>query len=120
MNDSNADMREDYNSFVNESLDSGIIWGLRSQEGWAVCASNDYPDKEVILFWSKKNKALEHAIDDWSDYLPVKIGLDDFIDSWLHGMDEDGVFAGVNWNIDLSGVEIEPIVLIDDFLDDED
>ncbi len=113
------DIRANYHSFVNDTLESGQVWGLKNKEGWAVCASNDYPDKEVILFWSQKKYAKQHAIDEWSDFKPVRIELDEFIDSWLHGMDEDGVFAGINWDLELVGVEIEPIVLIDDFLDDE-
>jgi hypothetical protein len=34
--------------------------------------------------------------------------LDDFIDKWLFGMDEDGALVGPNWDADLVGLEVDP------------
>jgi len=110
--------KKNYQDFIENVLHTQKVWGLQCAEGWAVCESNDYKDKEVLLFWSDENKAKKLAIDEWADYQPMMIEIDEFIDSWLHGMDEDGIYVGVDWGADLDGVEIEPVVLIDDLLDD--
>ena len=39
------------------------------------------------------------------------IALNVFFDSWLDGMQKQQVFAGVNWDKDLCGLEIEAMVL---------
>ena len=52
--------------------------------------------------------------------MPTKIDFDDFIDEWLHGMHEDEVLAVPNWNQELIGPEIEPIILIEDLIGEED
>lgn len=50
-------------------------------------------------------------IDEWAHYQPAEIDLDRFIDLWLRGMHQDGVLAGVNFNADLAGLEVEPVRL---------
>jgi len=110
-------LKTDYQAFIEQVLEFEIVWGLQSDEGWAVCESNDYIEKEVLLFWSSKALAKIHVTDEWKKYQPIAIELNEFIDSWLHGMDEDGIYAGVNWTKELDGIEIEPVILIDDLLD---
>ena len=40
--------------------------------------------------------------------------LDEFIDDWLPGMDEDKLLVGVNWNAEFEGDETEPLDLLDE------
>lgn len=117
---SEVSLRDYYESFINEVLATEIVWGLSNDEGWAVCESNDFPSKEVLLFWSNEKLAKELCQAEWSEYNPVPIRFDDFIDAWLHGMCEDEVLAGINWNQALIGPEIEPLMLIEDLLDEEE
>ena len=73
----------------------------------------------VMPFWSVESEAKRACTDDWSDYQPNPIRIDDFIDAWLHGLEEDNTLVGINWDETLEGVEIEPVILIDDLLDEE-
>lgn len=105
-----ADLRDNYDRFVSRVRESKTVWGLKSEEGWAYCPSNEI-DCDVLLFWSEEAYAKRHAVGDWSNYKPAAIPLASFIDNWLHGMHEDGVLAGANFNADLAGLEIEAIEL---------
>lgn len=108
MNDPTTQAEENHERFVDEVLESGLIWGLRSDQGWAVCESNEYEDTDVYPFWSGEAEARLHCCDDWAGFVPDSLPLDVFIDTWLAGMSEDGVLVGTNWDSELSGLELEP------------
>ena len=112
-------VRELYESFIEEVLENEIVWGLSNEEGWAVCDSNDFEGSEAMPFWSSEHLAKKLCVDDWSDYKPRPIPLDEFIDDWLHGMHEDELLVGTNWDDELVGPEVEPVMLIEDLLEDE-
>ena len=112
-------LRKDYEQFIEEVIGTEVVWGLSNEEGWASCDSQDFEGRAVIPFWSDDKKAVKVCCDDWDGYLPTPIRFDEFIDDWLHGMHEDEVLAGVNWDPDLVGVEIEPLMLIEDLLEGE-
>lgn len=112
--------RDTYENFIDEVLDNEIIWGLSNEEGWASCDSNDFESRQVIPFWSSEKLAQKLCIDDWADNKPTPIRFNDFIDAWLHGMHDDEVMAGINWDEELVGPEIEPLMLIEDLIGDED
>ncbi len=115
----NEDFRTQYQRFIDDALELDIVWNLQSEDGFALCESDEFEDKQVMPFWSREQDAKAACVEDWSVYKPNPIRFDDFVDAWLHGMDEDDVYVGVNWNDDLAGVEIEPVVLIEDLLADE-
>jgi hypothetical protein len=103
-----ADMQANYDRFVRRVKSFGVVWGLKSDEGWAFCPSNEY-DCNLYPFWSDEAYARRHCINEWADYKPTQIPLDEFIDSWLKGMHDAGELVGVNFNSDLAGLEVEPI-----------
>jgi len=113
------EFRETYERFIEEADELEVVGNLKSSDGFAICESNEFEDTEVMPFWSQQNEAKSMCTDDWSAYEPNPIRIDDFIDAWLHGMEEDGLYVGVNWNKDLDGVEIEPVMLIEDLLGEE-
>jgi hypothetical protein len=97
---------ESYERFVSRVLKSGMVWGLRASDGgWAVSPSQAKEGQKVMVFWSDRAYADRHAKDEWQDYSPVAIPLNDFIDSWLYGMHQDGVMVGPNWDAQLCGAE---------------
>lgn len=117
--DEQISARECYESFIDEVLDTEVIWGLCAEEGWAVCDSNDFEGRQAMPFWSNEKLAQALCVEDWSDYKATPIRFDEFIDAWLHGMHEDEVLVGINWDDELVGPEIEPIMLIEDLIGDE-
>lgn len=110
------DFRENYEQFLMEADQLEIVWNLKNKEGFAISESTIDESLQVMPFWSNEKAAKAACNDDWSEYQPNPIAIDDFIDAWLHGLEEDGIAVGVNWSESLEGVEIEPVILIDDLL----
>lgn len=109
------DLEENLDRFVVEGLEQGCIWGLQGPEGWALCASEHHEDMDVIPLWSQEQFARIHCVEDWSEYRPVAIDINEFLEEWLPGMHDDVLLVGVNWNQDLEGDEIEPLDLLEEF-----
>ena len=110
------DLQENLDRFIVESLERGCVWGLCDSEGnWAMVPSDEDDDVGVIPFWSDKPLAEQLCVDEWSVYEPVAIAMEEFLDDWLMGMHEDVHRAGVNWNEDLEGQELEPLDLLEEF-----
>lgn len=108
MSNLSSDSQANHERFVREVRASGLVWGLKSDQGWAVCESGEYPGTDVYPFWSDEADARTHCSDEWSAYSPASLDLDLFIDTWLAGMSEDGVLVGTNWDAELSGLEVDP------------
>jgi len=111
MHDSSKANADSLDAFVERAVTSGQIWGLASRDGWAVCASSDDDNIDVYPFWSQEAAARRHCVDEWSVFRPAAVSIDDFIEDWLPGMEEDEVLAGTDWNADLEGLEVEPAYL---------
>lgn len=77
-----ATSESNYRRFIKRVRESGEVWGLRSDDGWAYCASNEYEDTDVLVFWSDRAYAQRHVQGDWSKHKPTAITLDNFIDNW--------------------------------------
>lgn len=99
--------------FVQEVAESGELFGLFDEEqGWANCHAHDNKDAEAVyLFWSDAASAAKLKEAEWKDYQVEPIALEVFFESWLDGMQKQKVFAGVNWDHELCGLEIEAMVL---------
>ena len=106
-----ADAEANHDEFVRRVLESGLVWGLKSSIGWAVCESSEYEDTVVYPFWSEQAYAEPHCTGDWSHFVPTSVDLDAYIGQWLPGMHEDDVLVGTNWDAELSGLEWEPLDL---------
>ena len=107
-----AASNERHERFVHQVLESGEVWGLKSQAGWAVAPSNDDEDSRVLPFWSDRAYAAQCAREQWQDYSATRIPLGGFCDSWLPGMHKDGRLVGTNWNAHLIGKECKAMELL--------
>lgn len=106
---------ENLDRFIVESIEHGCVWGLQGPDGWALCGSEKYENTDVIPFWSQESFARVHCQEDWKDYEPVAVELEEFLEDWLTGMHEDVILVGVNWDEELEGVEMEPLDLLEEF-----
>lgn len=106
---------ENLDRFIVESIEHGCVWGLQGPDGWALCDSEKYDNTDVMPFWSQESFARVHCQEDWKDYEPVAIELEEFLEDWLTGMHEDVILIGINWDEDLEGVEMEPLDLLEEF-----
>jgi len=110
-----ADPEANLDRFIVEALTQGCVWGLEGPEGWALCASEQSDETDVMPFWSQESFAKAHCQDDWSEYKPVAVDLNEFLDDWLPGMHEDVILIGINWDENLEGEEYEPLDLLQEF-----
>ena len=110
-------MKEQYlkraEQFVDQVVSEGELFALFDEgQGWANCHAHDNKDATAVyLFWSDEKEARKLKTEEWANYQVIAITLDVFFDSWLDGMQKQQVFAGVNWDQDLCGLEIEAMVL---------
>ena len=100
-----------HDKFVNDVVRFKKVWGLKLEDNWAVSKSAEFEDAEVLLFWSDKNLAEACATDDWHDYVAESMETPEFLEAWLPGMYEEGIAVGTNWTHELEGLEMDPISL---------
>lgn len=103
-----ADIQANLELFIEETKETQLVWGLMNDEGWLSCDSTEFEESEVMPFWSSKEDAQKHNVEEWADFDVVEIPLDVFVEDWLLTLDEDGILVGTNWNANLEGREIEP------------
>jgi len=97
---------ENRQRFVRRAVDGGQVWGLKGAAGWAICDSVESAETQVMPFWSDRAYAARAAREEWAAYTPTAIPLAVFIDTWLAGMQKDGVLVGPNWDANDCGVEL--------------
>jgi hypothetical protein len=108
------DFDENYELFIADALDTGCVWALEGEEGFALCPSVDSEDIDVMPLWSQPEYAQVHSKDEWAKYEVVPIATEELLDEWLEGLHGDLILVGVNWNEAMEGVEIEPLDLLED------
>jgi hypothetical protein len=109
------DYEENLDRFVVEAIESGVVWGLATEQGdWALVDSERSDDVEVMPFWSDRRLAEPLCSGEWAVYQPVAIDLEEFLDDWLPGLHADVLMVGVNWDEQLVGEEYEPLDLSDE------
>ncbi|GLT13949.1 DUF2750 domain-containing protein [Vibrio algivorus] len=103
-----SDIQANLDLFVQETQEMKLVWGLKNEDGWLACDSSEFENSEVMPFWSSKEDAQMHNVEEWSDFEVLEIPLDIFVEDWLITLSEDGVLIGINWNAQLEGKEVEP------------
>jgi hypothetical protein len=112
----NATTESKYKLFIERVAASKLVWGLKNKKGWANAESNEDEEIAIIPFWSDRAYAKACAKDDWRDYSATEIPLPEFLESWCVDMADEGVLAGVNWDANMFGKEVDALVLATDVL----
>ena len=79
------------------------VWSLRDNEGWATLGLGE---KIFFPVWPKKEYADICISEEWKNYYPESIDLEEFLDEWIDGLKEDNIRITVMWN-NGSGIDIE-------------
>ena len=111
MSEFNQSVETSYKQFIQQVVNTEVVWGLTKDETWATSSSNEFEDAEVILFWSDKEGAAACSEDEWESYKPESISVIEFLENWCVGMYSDALLVGPNWNTDLTGKEVEPLTI---------
>jgi hypothetical protein len=111
------EVRLRHEKFFKKVCESGIVWGLENNEGFATSESNSYENSEgepveLICFWSEAAFARSCVKNGWSNYKLVEVSLGDLIENWCVGMSNDGLMVGINFDRNMFGHEVDPIDLI--------
>ena len=117
MLENTASIDAKYKQFVEQAAASKLVWGLKDKQGWANTDSSAEEEGDVIPFWSDKAYAKASARDEWKRYLPVAIPLTEFLESWCVEMAENNVLAGINWDANMFGKEVNALELALDILE---
>jgi len=115
MSEDTIEIDDVYEGFIERALETGCVWGLESDDGWALCASARSQKVRVMPLWSCPEIVEIHCRDEWSSYTSVPISLEELLDEWLPGMHHDVLLVGIDWNEELEGEEREPLDLLEDF-----
>lgn len=103
--------QERYNYFIRKVADFEQVWGL-SNDGWALLGDND--GNRILPLWSESEFAELCAVDQWKEYKPEVITLDNFIEKWIPGMLKDKTSVNVFLTPNGKGTVISPNLLYDD------
>jgi hypothetical protein len=64
-----------YMYFIKRIADAELIYSLKDDDGWAIAEVGDY---KLFSVWSAKEFALLSKTDEWLDYNPTEISLQEF------------------------------------------
>jgi len=94
--------------FMAEVKTSQTLWALQepATEDWVVLDSINFENTEVMPLWSTQALAKEHCSDEWSNYVPAKINVAEWMEFWIEDLNEDSVIVGLDW-VKEECVEIE-------------
>jgi Protein of unknown function (DUF2750) len=112
-----AEVQLKHEKFIKTICETGIVYGLENEEGFATSFSNEYENEagepiELICFWGEKDAATACAKNDWSSFNVTEISLVEFVENWCIGMHNDEILAGTAFDDNLFGAEIEPLVIV--------
>jgi len=109
--------KERHEQFIKKVCETGKVWGLENDEGFAMSSSSEYESEdgealELMCFWSDLSLAKACKKDEWTDYRTSEVELGDFIENWCTGMADDGLLIGTDFDQNLVGFEIDPLDLV--------
>ena len=110
-------LKNRHQKFVKAVSENGIVYGLKSKNGFATSSANNCEDDDgnpigMICFWAEKVRAKSCAKDEWKKYKATEIPLAEFMENWCVGMANDGLLIGTQFDQNLFGYEVEPLDLI--------
>jgi hypothetical protein len=92
-----------YRHFIKVVADWQEVWGLYS-DGWALAATEE--GDRAFPIWPAKEYAEACAGGEWSGYAPESFSLEEFMDSLLPKLTQDGVLLGVFYTPSDKGVVV--------------
>ena len=97
--------KDRYNYFVRKTASFEEVWGLYD-EGWAVIT--DEQGRRSFPFFAKREQAQARCVGRFEGYEPRRIGMAEFLGTWLPGMKRDGVLCGVFPDEEWRSVDVLP------------
>jgi len=113
-----ADSQSNYPRFIERVTKCRTVWGIFNQEGliFSEATSEQYAGIPVIPFWSDAAYARRHLHE---GEVLEKIDLEQFI-FILRDMQKNGVLIGTNWDAHYIGREVEPTLVAQELLNEDE
>jgi len=108
---------ERYDYFIRKVADFEQIWGL-NDNGWALLGDND--GNQILPLWPEKEFAELCAVDQWKNYKPESIELNNFLKKWIPGMINDKTLINIFLTPSANGSVVSPPTLESDLEDELD
>jgi len=111
---------EQHNRFIKRVIENDLVWALTTSTGdWVFSDSNEdeEEDRGVFPVWSDRAYAQRCAVKEWESCTPESIPLAEFLEAWCAGLYNNQELIGTNWDGELHGNEVEPLVLALQILD---
>lgn len=106
---------ERYDYFIRKVSDFEEIWGL-NDKGWALLGDNN--GNNILPLWPEKEFAELCAVDQWKDYKPELIELNNFLEKWIPGMTNDKTLVNIFSTPNTKGTVVSPNDLHSDLQDE--
>lgn len=81
-----------YDYLVTEVKEHKQIWTLQDTDG---CVMLTTDDEDCIPMWPTEESASDWACDDWKDCTPLAIPLNEWLERWVIGMQDDDLYVAV-------------------------
>jgi hypothetical protein len=95
-----------YEQWIKKVVDEEIVWSLWKEGGWALAEDN--ARRQLVPVWPHSKYAALGAEGFWAGYKPKSITLDEWVDSWIPGIERDERFVAVFPTPGNKGVAVEP------------
>jgi hypothetical protein len=99
-------------AFRREAAQKKRVFSIRDQDGFPAPEETD--GTRAVPFWSKSSRAhkVVGQVAAYNDFDVVEIGMDDWLDHWLPGLEQNGYLVGVNWaGARATGYDVAPTLV---------
>jgi hypothetical protein len=99
-------------AFYREVAQKRETWTLRDAGGFPTSPGSS--GKRAMPFWSSRSRVekIIETVRAYHGFTPHCLTWQQFCDSWLPGLEKDGLLVGVNWSGDRAlGYDVEPAEL---------
>jgi hypothetical protein len=96
-------------AFYREVAEKGEVWAIQDAEGFPTATNAS--GETAMPFWSSRSRTqlIIRRVEAYSGFEPVQLSLEAFLQHWLPGLQNDGLFVGVNWSGERAkGYDVQP------------
>lgn len=98
-----------WNAFIKEVIEHRKVWTIKDEGG--IPTSTNIDGETSMPFWSLKSRAekIIENVPTYRGFQAFDIDFDEFLNSWLKGLEKDRLNLGVNWSGKLAtGFDMKP------------
>jgi hypothetical protein len=105
---------DQYTYLISEVIKNRQIWLLQTVDK-LFAMFEDNSGQSYIPVWPEKQYAESFAVEDWDGYMPINMGLWEFID-WLKDLKEDDIMIGAFPQANMEAMAVDPLAFKEQLL----